>query len=886
MSNDRQPSQGGDARDYDLYSAYMPQVPGGPLGRFLNYLFSRVQVDSSALGRDWTPPPDSTIFYAVGSPGWYPFLFMAQRAAQLGLDPPRFSHYRSLYPFLSVKRTLRRIGGIARSALQRRRYPNPYRDGFVNASIERGEAQMIFLKQYEGLPRRFFYDRPDPLAELIKMLADSQRRIIVIPLLLLHAKTPLQETNSLVDLLFGPPDDPGTLRTLYNLLTRPGFALCRLMPPIDLREYVQRTAPQVPDIFNRHEELAYELRREVLDLLNRERRVIQGPRLKSREEIVDIVAHDRDLLSQVKALAEADGKDFLKDYYHLPRRYADEIASDYSDSMVRVLIRILTRLLGRMYTSIEVRVGNLRKVRKMARDMPVIYIPCHKSHIDYLLVSYVLYRQHMIPPHIAAGINLNFWPLSAIFRRGGAFFLRRSFKGQPVYAATFAKYVETLIRHGHNIEFFIEGGRSRVGKLIVPKLGFLSIVLDAFRRSGVRDLLIAPISIDYERIFEERFYLKELAGKGNEGENLGTVFRHRKMILQPQGSVHLTFAEPFTVGQYLREEGLENVPTQREQTMALAQRIAYRVSYEINRVSLTTPASIVAAALIADPRRGVLRSELIARCGVLVRLLHRRGAKLQETVLRDPDWVEKVLALLQGQSLLKLEDDPSDPRAAICYVEPDKRLALSLYRNMLMHHVQFLSLLSLAALARDKHGRRSPIPELFDDFSWLMRLLRYEFIFGDQPRPDEQRRRFDFGRELEQLLDSGLLKLDGENVDSDPNQHNILTLWAGQTASFCEGYYVLCHTLGRLKNRELGDRDLLRHALKQSERLIGLGEIGRTEAASKSIFDNALRMLVDEQIVSRLRKKLGTKKEVVLYRVADRERLAQTTERLSNFISF
>jgi len=872
------------AEVYDLYSAYMPEKPRGLLGRVLHRWLSRIPIDETGLKQIQRQTSDATILYAVGQPGWLPFFLLTERAGELGLEPPSFAHYKSLYPFQTLKRTLKRLAGIAGALLLKRSYPNPYRDGFVERMVNRGEAQVVFLKQFEGLPRRFALSKSDPLTEIVKMVSLTERRLIIVPVILLHAKSPVQETNSLVDLIFGPPDDPGGLRTLWNLMTRPGSFICRMLPPINLRRYVAKHGSNLPPIFQKDEELAYDLRREMLDQLDKERYVIQGPMQKSREEIVDVVAHDRKLLAEVKKQAEADGKDFLKEYYQLPREYAEEMASDYTDSLVRFLERILTWFFGRTYTAIEVRTKNLRKVRQLAREMPVVYVPCHKSHLDYLLVSYVLYHQHMIPPHIIAGINLNFWPFSIIFRKSGAIFMRRSFKGQPVYAMTFAKYIETLLDLGYNIEFFLEGGRSRVGKLILPKLGFMSIVLSAVRNNRkIRDLLFVPISIDYERIFEERFYLKELSGKGNEGENLGTVFKHRRMMLTPQGSVHLTFAEPFTLSEHLKSEGLRQVPKKRADSMKLAERIAYRLSHAINRESLTTPASIVAAALIANPRRGVLRSDVVSRCGTLVRLLHRRNAKLQDTVLTDQDWVDKVLALLAGHSLVRLEEDPSDPNNSICFVEDDKRLALSLYRNTLIQHIQFLSLLAVAITGKMRKQNGIDPAEAFSDFQWLMELMRYEFIFSDQPRPDEDLQRKVFGTSLEYMLDHSMMSLGGGRICLIPETRDNVSMFAGQAAGFVDGYYTLCRTLDRYKNRSLTEKDLINYSIKKAERLIGLGEIVRHEAISKNIFDNAVRALLDAGIVQREEQQRRAK-TLPTYKTADREALSELTNRLSKFI--
>ena len=162
----------------------------------------------------------------------------------------------------------------------------------------------------------------------------------------------------------------------------------------------------------------------------------------------------------------------------------------------------------KMFQGIEFEPDELAMVREQARKGSVVYIPSHKSHIDYLVLNYVLFHYHMHVPRIAAGKNLAFWPMGNIFRKSGAFFIRRTFRGARLYATVFKRYVKALLKEGHPLEFFIEGGRSRSGKLVLPKIGFLSILLEAYKEGYCDDLIFVPSSISYDRIIEEKEYLR------------------------------------------------------------------------------------------------------------------------------------------------------------------------------------------------------------------------------------------------------------------------------------------------------------------------------------------------------------------------------------------
>ncbi len=173
-----------------------------------------------------------------------------------------------------------------------------------------------------------------------------------------------------------------------------------------------------------------------------------------------------------------------------------------------------------------INVNGGERVRQLAQDgHEIVYVPCHRSHMDYLLLSYVLYYQGLVPPHIAAGINLNFWPAGPIFRRLGAFFIRRTFKGNKLYSTVFREYLGELFTRGYSVEYFVEGGRSRTGRLLDPKTGTLSMTLQAMLRGGTRPITLVPIYIGYEHVMEVGTYAKELRGAAKEKEGFMQMVR-------------------------------------------------------------------------------------------------------------------------------------------------------------------------------------------------------------------------------------------------------------------------------------------------------------------------------------------------------------------------
>jgi glycerol-3-phosphate O-acyltransferase len=201
------------------------------------------------------------------------------------------------------------------------------------------------------------------------------------------------------------------------------------------------------------------------------------------------------------------------------RKYFLEIASDYNERWLGVWERTLSLLWSKIYDDFIIDQDGIAKIREITRRMPCVILPCHRSHVDYLILSYIFYQQKIPLPHVAAGDNMNFWPLGYIFRQSGAFFLRRSFQGDDLYADVFATYLETLLREGLPIEFFLEGGRSRTGKMVMPKYGMISMILRAYQDKVSDDIALLPVYLGYDRIIEEHSYLAELSGAAKKNES-------------------------------------------------------------------------------------------------------------------------------------------------------------------------------------------------------------------------------------------------------------------------------------------------------------------------------------------------------------------------------
>ena len=280
----------------------------------------------------------------------------------------------------------------------------------------------------------------------------------------------------------------------------------------------------------------------------------------------------------------------------------DEISADPSPSWLRFYSAIVGWILRTLFDGVSMNLDGLAAVKRMALRGPVVYVPCHKSHVDYLILSYMLYNNDLPCPLIAAGKNLSFWPMGPLFRRGGAFFIRRSFRGAVLYSRVFAEYVHTILEEGYPVEQFIEGGRSRTGKLLMPKLGLLSILLNAQKNGACEDLIFVPVSIGYDRVLEEKSYLQEIEGGQKQPENVWQVVSARKFLKHRYGKVYLQFHAPLSVNDLAERSGTPLKAMKPKEFNGFCRSLGHRIAHAINQVSVVTPQALAAAAILNGGR--------------------------------------------------------------------------------------------------------------------------------------------------------------------------------------------------------------------------------------------------------------------------------------------
>lgn len=820
-----------------------------------------------------------TIIYVIRNRSRLEYMMLSYLFTRKGLPAPVFAHYISMYMWQSIGRTLRRTVSRFVAFIERSGYPNPYNNGFVERLIANRKATLLPARHFAGLPWRFGRQNPDPLADIIRICEKNNYPVYLLPLEFAYGRRPDRDFLKATDLVLGTKAEPGKIRQLLMFLNNLRSTSILVSTPMSLEQEVEEASILAPDSPERTQEIAYTLRTKCIKLINAERRVVLGPVLKTRSERIEQILHDLELFGFLQDLSQADEKDFVA-LRRDARKMLDEIAADYNPTIVQILIWLLTKAFKRLYAGMEINLDQLDHVHSMAREMPVVYIPCHKSHIDYLIVNYLLYINKLSVPYIVSGVNLNFWPLGPIFRGGGAFFMRRTFVGKRLYSKVFSKYVEYLLRDNIPIEFFIEGTRSRTGKIVLPKLGFLSILMNAVLKSEKKNLCIVPVSINYEHIFEQSFYLKEAKGKKNEGENIGTMIRNRKIIKKNLGRFYLEIAEPFTLSELLAEYG-GRIPHDEKIQRELAATMAYRVAHAINSQSIATPYAIVSAVMLAGGARGIYMSQIQSGVKLILESLKMKNVRV---VGMTTNWVDQVLENMLSEKIISTEADEEEEEEEedkIYFLDDDKRFSLTIYKNSIVHHSPFISLLSLCFLSAGE-----PITKkvLYDRYRFIKKVVGGELVYSDKKRQTEEFDRETFEKALEFFTGHGFVTtVEDELLVLNKEGHQAARVFAGTILDFVGTYYLLAKTLWKNRNEELSDRYWLRKAMKLGKRMYSTGEIRRLEAVHKNIIESGLRHMRVLGICETTAEGQDKYRRILKYRVKDLENLQNLMDDLRSF---
>jgi glycerol-3-phosphate O-acyltransferase len=381
----------------------------------------------------------------------------------------------------------------------------------------------------------------------------------------------------------------------------------------------------------------------------------------------------------------------------LARKYALEIAANYSQAFVTFMAMALGRLWNWLYDGVEFE--HVENLSGVGDGSEIIYVPCHRSHMDYLLLSYIVYRKGFAVPHVAGGENLNLPVIGRFLRKGGAFFLRRSFKGDALYPVVFAKYLAFMMARGHSLEYFVEGGRSRTGRLLAPRAGMLAMTVRSYLREPRRPVVFMPVYFGYERIVEGRTYIGELSGKPKQKESVLMLLRSFASVLRSKfGKVHVNLGSPIALDDLLsahnpdwRKDSFDDDDARAGWTVAAIADLAVRINKEINSAAAVTPVNLLAMAILATPRQALAEADLVSQLELYQRLL--RDAPYSPMVTVTADSGGQMIRYAEGMGVLQRQ---KHPLGDIMRMNSENAVLATYYRNNILHLFAMPSLLACA----------------------------------------------------------------------------------------------------------------------------------------------------------------------------------------------
>lgn len=602
----------------------------------------------------------------------------------------------------------------------------------------------------------------------------------------------------------------GRVKRLLNLLINRRNIVVHLGRPISLREAAAAQS----------EQLALRRTARYLRVRLRTQRVrTLGPDFSHRRTLLAQVVQS----TSVQQVISADTSRPKKKLDKLARKYARTIASDMSHPTVRVLSRLLTWFWNRIYGRVEIK--GLNHIEDLSLTHTLVYAPSHRSHLDYLLLSYLLYYENFMVPHIAAGDNLNLPILGGILRRGGAFFMRRSFREDPLYMAVFEEYLYQVYRRGHSVEFFTEGGRTRTGRMLPAKYGLLKMTLNAQTRGLTRPLAIVPVYIAYEKLVEAASYLSELRGAGKRGESLGEIIQNIKLIRQDFGNVRVNIGQPIALDKWLNPRHEMTLDRQ-------AQELGQEIHLRINNAAHVNPVSLTSLVTLSTPRFAIEQPLMEKQIRVYQEIIRQLWPDTVTTCDSNPT------AVIHHTRKLGLLDQETHDYGTVLAHEPATAILMTWYRNNVVHLLAYPALIACLVLRRRVVLSRDQLATMV------------ETVFPYIATELSCRTDFDLDQALNIMHSAELISVAQQGI-SAPAQgspaHLQLSLLANLVMPTLERMFIV---ISQMHHHTMSQQELQPHVRQLAQKISRLYGLNAPEFSDAALFDQFIDSLLKNGIIA------------------------------------
>lgn len=848
-------------------------------GRFSRWFgrtfFGPVNFDDSSVRTIREACEVGTPVYVINAHSRLDYLYFNYAFARFGLPLVFFANEISMVLYQPASRFFKGLWAGLRGRRARRLPDNE----MMKVTLNAGRPCLIFLKKPRALTQWGAEYRISYLKDLAQLQAGLARPIMLIPLLLVWEQQPESYRRTILDFVFGDPQAPGAIRKVLSFIWNFRRARAQVGKPINISEFVTSEDAQTADA------VAARLKFAISEEFLRESRAIRGPVLKGSRVMVDEIMRTRSFVDGIAESGAIAGLSRTASEKKA-RGWLKRMAADFSLNWLEAFGVVLGVIFQRRFTGISVDTAGLAKIREVGRAAPVVLVPSRRSIFDYFVYSFVFYTHGLIPPHVAVREQkkLNFF--KPFLRHSGAFFVRHRISDNLMYERTLRQYVRKLIKEGYWLEFFIEGSRSRSGKLQTPRNELLSMVVGAVATGATSDAWLVPCSVTYERVVEGTSFDRERMGKdkGPQRVSVGHILKRARDIGARFGKLYMQFGEPLSLKAYLESQGV-TVPVESDLAVPpiVVRRLGYMLMSDINASLVVTPQNLVAFVLMTNRGRGIPRAILVEQVAELATRIVDRGGILSER-LRGAvspfdggrstgawrsvflDWretgeferpiqvdagaqritamdalVEEVIGVFARENAVRLSGEGFD--TVISIVEKN-RVWLEYYKNTIIHFFFPEAVVATAASSLAESGYINEL-DLHRRSMDFLRIFRFEFVYDKWVSMVGTRT-----RTVDRLIEQGLLVREADRLRIPYERLDELNWYVSIMRPFIDSYRVLTSVV--VKSPTWQDRDVvIAEAMKVGRKAWEIGEVDKIESVSPIIFKNAFRLLSDEVSVGR-----------------------------------
>lgn len=490
------------------------------------------------------------------------------------------------------------------------------------------------------------------------------------------------------------------------------------------------------------------------------------------------------------------------------------------------------RWLGRAY-QLDVDYRQVEKIAKLNKKSTLVFLPNHRSYLDAMILRSALEEYGFPPNHVIGGVNLAFFPMGSIARRNGTVFIRREFKNDVVYKACLKAYMAYLVANHANLEWYIEGGRTRTGKLRPPRMGMLSYLVDAFDVDGDEDVTIIPVFVGYDQQYEVEAISAEEQGGTKAPESISWLISFVNAQRVRRGRAHLRFGEPLSLRQAIADTRAKE---ETDDARVAVPKIAFEVMHRINKATPIMPSALVTFAILDNDDKAITMDQARNILRPLLKYLRKRKLDLSENInLDDYGGLYDALRTLEREGVVRrysggLED--------VAWIAEDRAHEAGFYRNTLIHHLTTRAIVEISLVKVSEDNPVDVAQAAWEQALQLRDLLKYEFFFPrkghfaaeverecDLAYPGWETKQFKASEVLPRIEKSGLMVA-----------HRSL-------GPFIEAYWMLADRLAAQDPRtEIDQEELVLETIGVAQQRFYQGALHSPESISKDLFTNALKL--------------------------------------------